>query len=83
MGGYNQNHKIDFIPCMKHDNKWWTNFPVITLNLIENKIINNRKLWQQKPKVHVENKDKGTKYDSLKHLEHTGQKWCSHQSWTG
>lgn len=76
MGGNCQNYKIDFILHMK-------NFPVISLNKIENKIINNRNLWKQKPEAHTEDTDTVTKYGSLKLLEHTVQKWCSHRSWTG
>lgn len=49
MGGNCQNYKIDFILHMK-------NFPVISLNKMENKIINNRNLWKQKPEAHTEDK---------------------------
>lgn len=81
MGCNYQNYKIDF---KFHIKKWQVknNFLVISLNKIENKIINNRRLWKEKLKVHEENKNTGTKYDSLKLPEHIGQKQCSHQSWT-
>lgn len=49
-------------------------FPVISLNKIETKMIDNRNLRRQKPEAHVENKDTGTKCASLKLLKHTGQK---------
>lgn len=43
--------------------KWQVknNFPVISLNKTENKTTNNWKLWKQKPKVHVDDKNTGTK----------------------